>query len=117
MNEIDKFEICSKYRREDFDFDEIQRQRNNPINVAGCPPDGFSATGQLWGNPLYNWKYMKQDGYSWWLKRLEAASKLYDVVRIDHFRGFESYYSIPYGEETALNGKIFFTTGSGNALS
>ena len=80
-------------------------QKNNPINVAGCPPDGFSATGQLWGNPLYDWKYMKKNNYDWWIKRLKASADLYDVIRIDHFRGFESYYSIPYGEETALNGK------------
>lgn len=79
-------------------------QNSNPINVAGCPPDGFSATGQLWGNPLYDWKYMKKDGYSWWIKRLKAAANLYDVIRIDHFRGFESYYSIPYKEENAING-------------
>lgn len=78
---------------------------SNPIAVAGCPPDGFSATGQLWGNPLYRWEHHKETGYAWWLKRLEACFELYDVVRIDHFRGFDEYYSIPYGELTAMNGE------------
>ena len=72
-----------------------------PIAVAGCPPDAFSATGQLWGNPLYRWDYHKETGYAWWLKRIEYCYKLYDVVRIDHFRGFDEYYSIPYGDKTA----------------
>lgn len=76
----------------------------NMTAVAGCPPDGFSAVGQLWGTPLYNWEYMEKTKYKWWLKRLEAAVTLYDIVRVDHFRGFESYYSIPAGEKTALNG-------------
>uniref|UniRef100_UPI0040562013 4-alpha-glucanotransferase n=1 Tax=Agathobacter sp. TaxID=2021311 RepID=UPI0040562013 len=75
-----------------------------PVAVAGCPPDAFSATGQLWGNPLYRWDYHKQTGYDWWCKRIAHCFNLYDVVRIDHFRGFESYYSIPYGAETAMNG-------------
>lgn len=79
-------------------------ENNLPIAVAGCPPDGFSADGQLWGNPLYNWSYHKQSDYSWWCSRLEQCFKLYDVVRIDHFRGFDEYYSIPYGEKTAVNG-------------
>ncbi len=74
------------------------------ISVAGCPPDSFSETGQLWGNPLYNWEYMEKTKYKWWIKRLEIATNLYDVVRIDHFRGFESYYSIPVSEKTAING-------------
>ncbi len=76
-----------------------------PIDVAGCPPDAFSEDGQLWGNPLFRWDVMKEDGYNWWTKRLEKMSKLFDVVRIDHFRGFDSYYAIPYGEETARNGE------------
>ena len=76
----------------------------NPTAVAGVPPDGFSADGQLWGNPLYRWDVMQHDGYSWWLRRLEAAGKRYDVVRMDHFRGFESYWSVPYGDTTAKNG-------------
>lgn len=79
-------------------------QDNVPVAVAGCPPDGFSATGQLWGNPLYNWEYHRNTGYQWWISRLAHCFRLYDVVRIDHFRGFDEYYSIPYGEETALNG-------------
>ncbi len=72
-----------------------------PVAVAGCPPDSFSATGQLWGNPLYRWDYHKKTGYAWWLRRMAYCYKLYDVVRIDHFRGFDEYYSIPYGDETA----------------
>lgn len=76
-----------------------------PIEVAGCPPDAFSSDGQLWGNPVYNWRYMKSTGYDWWIKRLKMSLKIYDVVRIDHFRGFEAYYCIKYGEKTAKNGK------------
>ncbi len=72
-----------------------------PTAVAGCPPDSFSATGQLWGNPLYCWEYHRQSGYRWWRRRMEHCFILYDVVRIDHFRGFDEYYSIPYGDETA----------------
>lgn len=77
---------------------------NVPVAVAGCPPDGFSATGQLWGNPLYRWDYHRQTGYGWWISRLDYCFRLYDVVRIDHFRGFDEYYSIPYGDQTAMNG-------------
>ena len=77
---------------------------SQPLAVAGCPPDAFSATGQLWGNPLYKWDYHKQTGFQWWCRRLEHCFKLYDIVRIDHFRGFDEYYSIPYGAETAENG-------------
>ena len=76
-----------------------------PTAVAGCPPDGFSADGQLWGNPLYRWGVMKADGYGWWMRRLDAASRLYDIVRLDHFRGFEAYWSVPYGHETARQGR------------
>ncbi|MBE5872213.1 MAG: 4-alpha-glucanotransferase [Lachnospiraceae bacterium] len=76
-----------------------------PIAVAGCPPDAFSATGQLWGNPLYNWEYHKETGYAWWMKRFKHCFRMYDIVRIDHFRGFDEYYSIPYGSETAQNGE------------
>lgn len=83
-----------------FQFDE----ENNPLAVAGCPPDGFSPTGQLWGNPLYRWGYHKETGYSWWKKRMEYSFHLYDVVRVDHFRGFDEYYSIPAGSENAING-------------
>lgn len=77
---------------------------NMPLAVAGCPPDGFSATGQLWGNPLYRWDYHEQTGYDWWMKRLSYCFQMYDVVRIDHFRGFDEYYSIPYGAENAVQG-------------
>lgn len=78
---------------------------NVPTDVAGCPPDAFSATGQLWGNPLYRWDYHKKTGYKWWMKRLAHCFKLYDVVRIDHFRGFDEYYAIPYGNLTAEIGE------------
>ena len=84
-----------------FLLDEYKR----PIVVSGCPPDGFSKTGQRWGNPIYNWKYLQETNYSWWVKRIKANSKLYDVTRIDHFRGFESYWQVPYGEKTAINGE------------
>ena len=75
-----------------------------PIDVAGCPPDAFSADGQLWGNPLFRWDVMREDGYSWWTMRLCKMSTLYDVIRIDHFRGFDSYYAIPGKDTTARNG-------------
>ena len=77
----------------------------NPTAVAGCPPDAFSEDGQLWGNPLYRWELLKEDGYQWWIDRLAAAGKLYDVVRLDHFRGFEAYWSVPFGDATAKNGQ------------
>ncbi|HIW02795.1 MAG TPA: 4-alpha-glucanotransferase [Candidatus Protoclostridium stercorigallinarum] len=76
-----------------------------PVTVAGCPPDAFCETGQLWGNPVYDWERMKEDGWSWWKARMKKVLSLCDVVRIDHFRGFEKYYEIPYGEPTAVNGR------------
>ncbi len=76
-----------------------------PTVVAGCPPDAFSADGQLWGNPIYDWKKMKAEGFTWWKKYLGNALSRYDITRIDHFRGFESYFAIPFGDETAKNGK------------
>ena len=76
-----------------------------PEVVAGCPPDAFTEDGQLWGNPIYDWQNMQDTDYVWWVKRLEAAAKMYDVVRIDHFRGFESYWAVPAGDDTARNGK------------
>ena len=75
-----------------------------PSLVAGCPPDAFSEDGQLWGNPVYDWKAMRLSGYRWWLRRLAAGMRLYDVIRIDHFRGFEAYYTIPADAETAREG-------------
>ncbi len=93
-----------------FQFDE----NIMPIGVAGCPPDGFSPTGQLWGNPLYNWDYHKKTNFAWWVLRIKHCTKLYDVVRIDHFRGFDEYYAIPYGEPTAENGA--WEKGPGYAL-
>ena len=78
--------------------------RNRPTAVAGVPPDYFSEDGQLWGNPLYDWKRMKRDGYAWWCERMRFMLELFDGVRIDHFRGLESYFSIPADETTARNG-------------
>ena len=79
-------------------------EENLPTEVAGVPPDAFTDDGQLWGNPLYDWDAMKRDGYGWWIRRIDGAKRLYDVIRIDHFRGFESYWAVPYGDETARNG-------------
>lgn len=87
--------------KELFQFD----KNGKPEAVAGCPPDGFSATGQLWGNPLYRWDYHKKTGYEWWMKRLKCCFSMYDTVRIDHFRGFDEYYSVPYGAKTAADGQ------------
>lgn len=84
-----------------FEFDE----EGNPTEVAGCPPDGFSVDGQLWGNPIYNWSYHKRTGFKWWISRVSHSFELYDVVRVDHFRGFDEFYAIPAGEPTAKNGK------------
>ena len=93
-----------------FQFD----AENLPTAVAGCPPDGFSADGQLWGNPLYRWDYHRETGFDWWIRRIAYCRELYDVVRIDHFRGFDEYYSIPYGDTTARNGH--WEKGPGIAL-
>jgi 4-alpha-glucanotransferase len=82
-----------------------------PVRVAGCPPDAFAPKGQLWGNPLYNWEKAAETGFAWWISRIKENSALYDVVRIDHFRGFESYFSIPYGAQDASNGE--WTPGPG----
>lgn len=89
-------------------------EENIPTGVAGCPPDAFSATGQLWGNPLYRWDYHEQTGFAWWIRRLAYCFKIYDIVRIDHFRGFDEYWSIPYGDETAEFGR--WEKGPGYAL-
>ena len=80
-------------------------EENVPIAVAGCPPDAFSATGQLWGNPLYKWEYHEETDFAWWMRRLAYCFKIYDIVRIDHFRGFDAYWAIPYGDETAEFGE------------
>ena len=85
-----------------------------PTSVAGVPPDYFSPTGQYWGNPLYDWGYHEKTGYEWWIRRMEYSLRMYDVVRVDHFRGFESYYSIPYGDGTAEFGH--WEKGPGMAL-
>ena len=84
----------------DFQLDEALQ----PIAVSGVPPDYFSATGQLWGNPLFDWEQMEKNGYAWWVQRLEATLNMCDTVRIDHFRGFEAYWSVPADEQTAING-------------
>ena len=75
-----------------------------PTQVAGCPPDGFSEDGQLWGNPLFDWERMERDGYAWWLRRLAFQFRICDILRLDHFRGFDAYYAIPAGDRTARNG-------------
>ncbi|MFA9423575.1 MAG: 4-alpha-glucanotransferase, partial [Sedimentibacter sp.] len=80
-------------------------EKKIPCLVAGVPPDGFSKTGQLWGNPVYNWEYLKETSYMWWIDRIEWSFKLYDSVRIDHFRGFDEFWAVPYGSENAVNGK------------
>lgn len=77
-----------------------------PKVVAGCPPDAFSSTGQLWGNPIYDWDGMKENDYDWWVKRIRRNYEFYDVIRIDHFHGFCDYYAVPYGEETAEHGTL-----------
>ncbi len=83
-----------------FQLDETR----TPVCVAGCPPDDFSEDGQLWGNPVYRWDYHRDTGYSWWISRMGQSFRLYDVVRLDHFRGFDSYFSIPAGSKTAVDG-------------
>jgi len=93
--------------RDSFDLLENGRSRT----VAGVPPDYFSATGQLWGNPHYNWKQMGKDGFQWWIHRIAGALELYDLIRVDHFRGFESYWEIDAGAKTAMNGHWVKTPG------
>ena len=79
-------------------------EKGHPLLVSGCPPDPFAEDGQLWGNPLYDYQKMQWDGFGWWIRRVGGAEKLYDVIRIDHFRGFESYWAVPAGDKTAING-------------
>ncbi|MBR2869633.1 MAG: 4-alpha-glucanotransferase [Clostridia bacterium] len=86
----------------------------NPVSVAGVPPDGFSPRGQLWGNPVFDWNYMRRNGYRWWIKRISHSMKLFDRIRIDHFRGFSSYYSVPSGNTDAVNG--FWRAGPSSEL-
>ena len=88
------------------DSEQFQLKENTktPKDVAGVPPDYFSKTGQLWGNPLYDWDHMRTTGYKWWIERIDGVSKFFDVIRIDHFRGFHEYWSVPYGEKTAIKG-------------
>ena len=84
-----------------FQMDETLR----PTEVAGCPPDAFTADGQLWGNPLFRWDEMEKTGYRWWMQRIAHQFRFYDMLRIDHFRGFDSYYAIPFGDENARRGR------------
>ena len=94
----DSVEVWSSPEMFDLDAD------LNPVNVAGCPPDAFTADGQLWGNPLYRWDVHKADKFSWWTRRMAAAGTRYDVIRLDHFRGYESYWAVPFGDATARGG-------------
>ena len=103
---FDSVEVWSSPK--DFLIDE----RLNPTLVAGVPPDGFTPDGQLWGNPIYDWEKMRANGYVWWIERMKAALKLFDIVRIDHFRGFEAYYGVPFGDETAKNGAWYPCVGA-----
>lgn len=89
-------------------------EKGYPTAVGGVPPDYFAEDGQLWGNPLYDWDAMAQDGYGWWIRRIDGARKLYDCIRMDHFRGFDEYWAVPYGDTTARNGK--WCKGPGMAL-
>lgn len=89
----------------------LDEETNLPALMAGVPPDYFSVTGQLWGNPLYNWKRMRTDGFDWWIQRFRGLFERVDLVRIDHFRGFEAYWAVPLGEETAVNGKWMLAPG------
>ena len=97
---MDSVDVWSNRELFDIDYDDFSQK-----SVAGVPPDYFSADGQLWGNPLYNWKAMEKDGYKWWIARLKASLKLFDTVRIDHFRAFASYWAVPATEKTAKNGE------------
>ena len=95
------FDSCDVWKNPNiFQLDE----NFNPTFVAGCPPDGFSKKGQLWGNPLYNWDELQKTDYKWWIQRIKKSFEMYDVLRIDHFRGFDEYYSIPYLKEDATEG-------------
>ncbi len=80
-------------------------KNGNPTSVAGVPPDYFSSTGQLWGNPLFDWKACEKENFNWWVTRVHESTKIYDIIRIDHFRAFDTYWAIPYGEKTAIKGK------------
>ena len=86
------------------EFFQLDRE-NMPVEVSGVPPDYFCEDGQLWGNPLYDYDAMRADGFGWWIRRVEGAARLFDVIRIDHFRGLESFWAVPYGDKTARNGR------------
>jgi 4-alpha-glucanotransferase len=93
---------------------QLEEETGAVAQMAGVPPDYFSETGQLWGNPVYNWQYLQQHGFRWWIQRFEALLDYVDWIRIDHFRGFEAYWSVPAGEETAMNGE--WVTAPGEAF-
>ncbi|CCH67050.1 4-alpha-glucanotransferase (amylomaltase) [Richelia intracellularis HH01] len=84
---------------------QLNRQTLNPAYIAGVPPDYFSATGQLWGNPVYDWEKLKESNFAWWIERFNSTLKYVDIIRVDHFRGFEAYWRVPAGEKTAINGE------------
>lgn len=84
---------------------QLDKETMQPIEIAGCPPDGFTADGQLWGNPLFDWAYMEENGFNWWIRRVKVQCAMFDMLRIDHFRGFDEYYAIPFGSINAKNGK------------
>lgn len=96
---LDSADVWSEPRFFQLDSDNV------PVEVAGVPPDDFTEDGQLWGNPLYDWDAMAADGYGWWIRRIDGARRLYDIIRIDHFRGFESYWAVPNGDDNAINGR------------
>ena len=95
---LDSVDVWSEPRQFELDDDLY------PVEVAGCPPDDFATDGQLWGNPLYDWEYMKNDGFGWWIRRIDGVAKHFDVIRIDHFRGLDEYWAVPYGAENARGG-------------
>lgn len=83
----------------------LDEETGEAASMAGVPPDYFSATGQLWGNPVYNWQKLQETQFAWWIKRIKGMLEYVDVMRIDHFRGFEAYWAVPQGETTAMNGE------------
>ncbi len=84
---------------------QLDKETMQPTEIAGCPPDGFTADGQLWGNPLFDWEYMEENDFKWWIHRVKIQCAMFDMLRIDHFRGFDEYYAIPFGSSNAKNGK------------
>ena len=104
---LDSAEVWSHQRMFRLDAD------GRPTVMAGVPPDYFSNTGQLWGNPIYRWEEMAKDGYSWWIERFRATLALVDIIRVDHFRGFQACWEVPGGDTTAMNGRWVAVPGAG----